>query len=194
MSMCQTITALSAKIEAARGVVSGLFEHAFFYIQTWSASRLNWKAGFSSVSIFSNSLISFFTSDIRCNAADSIFIDVDEDHGRWWVSSRWDRSLGRVTFHCVLQQKLIWTLQNLGFGVVMSRICRTVSQIGPSSILISMLSVLAIMSIIISVTIKTNNIHFLWVWICNNSLLNFFISEVRRGYQRVGWPHCQGCR
>ena len=29
MSMCQTITALSAKIEALRGVVSGLFEHAF---------------------------------------------------------------------------------------------------------------------------------------------------------------------
>jgi len=30
MSICQTVTALSAKIEALRGVVSGLFEHAFF--------------------------------------------------------------------------------------------------------------------------------------------------------------------
>ena len=30
MSICQTITALSAKIEALRGVVSGLFEHVFF--------------------------------------------------------------------------------------------------------------------------------------------------------------------
>ena len=30
MPICQTVTAFSAKIEAARGVVSGLFEHAFF--------------------------------------------------------------------------------------------------------------------------------------------------------------------
>ena len=30
MSICETITALSAKIEALRVVVSGLFEHAFF--------------------------------------------------------------------------------------------------------------------------------------------------------------------
>ena len=30
MSICQTFTALSAKIEALRGVVSGLFEDAFF--------------------------------------------------------------------------------------------------------------------------------------------------------------------
>ena len=30
MSICQTVTALSAKIEALRGVVAGLFEHAFF--------------------------------------------------------------------------------------------------------------------------------------------------------------------
>ena len=83
--------------------------------------------------------------------------------------------------------------QNLGFGIVMSRICKTFSHIGPSSILISMLSVIAIMSIIISVTININNMDILRVWICNNSLSNFFISEVRRGYQRVCWPQCQGC-
>ena len=67
----------------------------------------------------------------------------------------------------------------------MSRVCKTFSEIGQSSILISMLSVIAIMSIIISVTTDINYIQFLPVWICNNSLLNFFISEVRRGYQRV---------
>ena len=31
MSICQTVTALSAKIEALRGVVSGLFEHVFLF-------------------------------------------------------------------------------------------------------------------------------------------------------------------
>ena len=38
-----------------------------------------------------------------CGAADSIFIDADDDHARWWVALRSDRSLGRATFHCVLQ-------------------------------------------------------------------------------------------
>ena len=67
----------------------------------------------------------------------------------------------------------------------MSRLCRTFLQIGPSSIMISMLIVIVIISIIMSVTVRINNIHFLPVRICDNSLLNFFIPEVRRGYQRV---------
>ena len=84
-----------------------------FYRQTWSASRLSWRSWTCSVSICNNSLRNFFISDIRCSAAGSICSDADEDHARWWVSSRSDRSLWRATFHCVLQQKLIWTLSKL---------------------------------------------------------------------------------
>ena len=67
----------------------------------------------------------------------------------------------------------------------MSRLFETCSQIGPSIILISMLIVIVIISSIMSVTISINSLDFLPVWICDNSLLNIFIPEVRRGYQRV---------
>ena len=48
------------------------------------------------------SLFLIFAGGI-CGAADSIFIDADDDHASWWVALRSDRSLGRATFHCVLQ-------------------------------------------------------------------------------------------
>ena len=65
MSICQTVTALSAIFEVARGLLSGMFEHAFFYIQTSSASSLNWMSGSLSVHICNNRLLNIFISDIR---------------------------------------------------------------------------------------------------------------------------------
>ena len=86
----------------------GPLRACFFDRQTWSASRLSWRSWTCSVSICDNSLRNFFISDIRCSAAGSNGSDADDDQARWWVSSRSDRGPGRVTFHCVLQQKLIW--------------------------------------------------------------------------------------
>ena len=81
----------------------------FFYHQTWSASRLNWRSWTYSASTCNSSLVNIFISDIRCRGKDSIRSDADEDQARSWVSFRSDRSHWRATFHCVLQQTLIWT-------------------------------------------------------------------------------------
>ena len=44
-------------------------------------------------------------------------------------------------------------IQNLGFGAVMSRICKTFSQIGPSNIIITIIIIVIIIAIIITITI-----------------------------------------
>ena len=72
-------------------------------------------------------------------------------------------------------------LQNLDFGGVLPRICRTFSQNGPLKTLIFMLPVFAIIFIIIFVAIIITSTHFLRFCICNNSPLKIFIFEVRRG-------------
>ena len=83
---------------------------------------------------------------------------------------------------CVLQQKLIWAPSKLKF---LNNHVQELYNIEPSRNIISMNIVIANISIIISVTINITSAHFLPVWICNISLLNFFIFEVRRGYRRV---------
>ena len=79
----------------------------FFYIQTSSASSLNWMFGSLSVSLCNNRLLNFFISDIHRGGSAALRTQfslmqrkiMQDDR----VSSRSDRSLGQATFHCVLQ-------------------------------------------------------------------------------------------
>ena len=85
MSICQTVTALSAKFEAARGLFSGLLEHAFFISKhhqhrvAIGSLDLSQYQFLTTVNWISSSLI--FAGGI-CGAADSIFIYADVDHAR----------------------------------------------------------------------------------------------------------------
>ena len=140
MPIRQTITALSAKFEAARSIFSGLLEHVFFYIQTSSASSRNWKSGSLSILICNNRSMDFFISDIR--RGDLRRCGFHFHWCRWRSCKMMGRSslkseprAGHFPLSC--SKSWSWFVQNLGFGVVMSRFSRTFSQIRPSSIIIS---------------------------------------------------------
>ena len=112
MSICQIITRDSARSEAARGRLTRPIEHDILvskhhHHRTWSWRRNCTQYGFVTTV---HRIWSFLMSarGVRGSAV-SNFNDVDEDHQILWISNRSDRSIGRVTFYCVLQQKLVWT-------------------------------------------------------------------------------------
>ena len=85
MTICQTVTALSAKFEAARCFFSSLLEHAFLLskhhqhrvaIGSLDLSQYQFVTTVDRISSF---LI--FAGGV-CGAADSIFIDADDDHAK----------------------------------------------------------------------------------------------------------------
>ena len=112
MSICQTITRDSAKSGAARGRLTRLLEHDFEVAKHHHHRTVSWRRNFTqygfATTVYRISSFLMPARGIRGSAV-SNFNDVDEDHQRWWVSNRSDRSFGRVTFYCVLQQKLVWT-------------------------------------------------------------------------------------
>ena len=85
MSICQTVKALSVNFEAAKGIFSGLLEHAFFISKhhqhrvAIGSLDLSQYQFVTTVHWISSFLI--FAGGI-CGAADSIFIDADDDHAR----------------------------------------------------------------------------------------------------------------
>ena len=85
MPICQTVTARSVTFEAVGGLFSGLLEHASFVIQ-----HHQHRVAIGSLDLFQyqfvttvNWISSFliFAGGIY-GAADSIFIDADDDHAR----------------------------------------------------------------------------------------------------------------
>ena len=126
-------------------------------------------SGSFSVSICNNTLLNFLISDIRRGGSAALrtqFSLMQRKIMQYDGSPLAQIGASGGSFPIVSCSKSwSWLLHNSGFGVVMSRICRTLLQIGASSIIISIMFIILITIIMIMIITWLWSRIWVWLWL-----------------------------